>query len=1079
MLSNVLLIEVPWHQGGWDGSICAAPEENNAYCLPHKQQSLVSFCQAMAGLPHLDRSGATESRIRQGLRAMAPKAKSPSLDCRTPPDPIFGRRHLPKAEWHSAATLSALPMLRPDPWCSHSLTTFKTMPSRHGLANLCTDDCFTLSGLDFQHLLNDFPDSWRNSTTDLGEDGNDRRLYCLVCCKDHPLPMGDENAVVVVGALRVRWLRNEGKLWQFKGESGYSLPLQELMRRYDEKRSDAEARKKMNELLDALPTVDHFPGRFGSITPKAAERLLSKMETSAEALHGLHLEPSPFSTEDAGAFVAQFKASPPFKYPNLGQVLQHVTGQEASLSRHMESYFKNEKEEDKLLAELQAEVNKRGDYTDPQKDFLKDYLIYYNIPAPYLKAALELFTENYSSHWGSYERIATEFACKVLNVSPYHLAMGVTLSETKGIEGEIGGKLSLDFRRIDEGERQRLGSAWRKDEQQIRLQALRYDRVLREEKKDDWAEVASEAGDDAHPFLETCDNGKVQRKTLHKARELVDAFFDNDRIVTPGGDDRYAIEGKRKEALEEAVKKGFDDFYKSKFPEAKKRGFDEFLKTAKGKQVAQAISEQSSGLVKILTNRFTIITGKAGAGKSEMFKKVVEELHQDETFLFMAPTGKAVQAIKEKIDGVIDDQNKQPVIPPGHYMTIQKFLVMAGATNELFEPATPGPNALEDEKLPLEKWPDNESLTGLVNKPVNIIIDEASMIDLEVMGNLCHTLQTLWGNDDKIRRFVFVGDINQLPPVQSGYPFRQLLTKFDAENNDSAGFGFQRLDVSLRFIMGETDNLTLTGYADSFCNGNGATAEIAFPENDGELTPVADNLFIGTFSDRRTLDACLDAVFSLELPFVEFKEDGEKNGYHAVSWKDGGNKKISAVLEGNLKKLEQLDKLFNGADEKEKEILAAKTSTYFLDLLQFIIPTKKDYFGVTQLTPRIRERYPKSKLVKYIQNRNDNEKKIYNGNLAAGVLGKDGTQLFYPDSRQKYKLKADVPESIIDEAYAITVHKSQGAGFSITVAILPESIHEGLRSPQMQYTAVTRTKDICILLKERLGDESGGKCGTN
>jgi len=779
MLSNVLLIEVPWHQNGWDGTICAAPEENSAYCLPSKQQSLVSFCQAMAGLPHLDRSATTESRIRQGLRCLAfiqPKEGSPSLDCSQPPDPTFGRRHLSRVNWYSAATLSALPMLRPDPWCSPSFTTFKTKPSLHGLANLCTDDCFTLSGLDKLKLLDGFPSSWRhlintdwNQDTDLGEDGNDRRLYALICCKNHPLAMGDEDAVVVVGALRVRWVRNKGELWQFKGETGYRLPLQELQRYDEEKRSDVDERIKITKLMDALPTVDYFPGRFGSITPKGAEQILEKMVKSAGDLGGLPSENSPFSQQHATTFAAQFKKSPPFKYPNLGQVLQFVTGDKASPSKHMESYFKDE--EDKLVQTLCDEVDKLERYTviknakkvetrqysDQQKNFLKNYLIYYDIPASYLPAALELFCTDYSSHWGSYKRIANNFANIVLNNSPYHLAMGVILPEDKE---EQPGSLTLDFRRIDEGERQRLGDEWQKDEM-IRQQALRYDEVLREEKDNDWAAVSEKDGDKEHPFLGQCDERMVQRKTLHKARQLVDAFYAEGKIVTPG--DGFALlNDKRKNELKNAVKEGFSGFYKNKFPEAKQQpDFDESLKTPKGEQVSQAINEQSDGLIEILTNRFTIITGKAGAGKSEMFKKVVEELHASETFLFMAPTGKAVQAIKEKIDGIKDDSG-QPVIPGEHYCTIQKFLVQAGATNDLFEPEDPASKtAIKEEKtLPLDQLPN---IGDLSKKPVNIIIDEASMIDLELMGNLCHTLQELWKNPDIIRRLVLVGDINQLP----------------------------------------------------------------------------------------------------------------------------------------------------------------------------------------------------------------------------------------------------------------------------------------------------------------------------
>lgn len=470
--------------------------------------------------------------------------------------------------------------------------------------------------------------------------------------------------------------------------------------------------------------------------------------------------------------------------------------------------------------------------------------------------------------------------------------------------------------------------------------------------------------------------------------------------------------------------------------------------------MATAIGEQMEGLQQILSNRFTIITGKAGAGKSEIFKTVVTLLKDNEAFLFLAPTGKAVQAIHEKIGDMVPDKN---------YFTIDKFLVKAKAVTDLFEPASAKP--LEDFCVEEQALIENED-----KKPVNIIIDEASMIDIISMGNLCHTLSTLWGNPGKIKRFVLVGDINQLPPVESGYPFRRLLTHF--EEIKPKAFGFCRLSVSLRFILGENNNLVLTKYADSFTGGQeDATKEpiLELPECCGTLKKQGntDNFYVGSFSDQETLNACIQEIFALQLNFEKVGE------YYKIKWGNKGSAEesglisISQALENNSGKLaKELETLSKEIGKEKAKVLAKNADTYFLSMVQFITPTKKSYFGVTELGVVIGDLYPQSGLHKYIQTKNDNNQGIFNGNLAVKYK-KDKEYLFYPDSAQEFEAKDIVENNQAEPAYAITVHKSQGSGFSITVAILPESIHEGLKSNELQYTAVTRTKDICILLKEK------------
>ena len=77
-------------------------------------------------------------------------------------------------------------------------------------------------------------------------------------------------------------------------------------------------------------------------------------------------------------------------------------------------------------------------------------------------------------------------------------------------------------------------------------------------------------------------------------------------------------------------------------------------------------------------------------------------------------------------------------------------------------------------------------------------------------------------------------------------------------------------------------------------------------------------------------------------------------------------------------------------------------------------------------------------------------------------IRKDGITVQYEDVTVPY----DMEElSQLNLAYAMSVHKSQGSEYKVVVtAVLPE--HKGLMSRNLVYTAVTRAKKKCILIRD-------------
>ena len=93
--------------------------------------------------------------------------------------------------------------------------------------------------------------------------------------------------------------------------------------------------------------------------------------------------------------------------------------------------------------------------------------------------------------------------------------------------------------------------------------------------------------------------------------------------------------------------------------------------------------------------------------------------------------------------------------------------------------------------------------------------------------------------------------------------------------------------------------------------------------------------------------------------------------------------------------------------------------------------------------------------------RNDYRIDLVNGDI--GLVGKDeqGTvKIFFAGKTHAYNI-SDLPEH--EAAFAMTVHKSQGSGFSETIFIMPEKATE-LMTREMVYTAMTRAENkLCCI----------------
>ena len=151
--------------------------------------------------------------------------------------------------------------------------------------------------------------------------------------------------------------------------------------------------------------------------------------------------------------------------------------------------------------------------------------------------------------------------------------------------------------------------------------------------------------------------------------------------------------------------------------------------------------EKAAALNELGEARFSILAGPAGAGKTSVLGIFCAQKEiQGTGLLLLAPTGKARVRMQElaKSSGAKAQTIAQFLNQHGRYDGASGRYIMTG-----------GPQ---------------ETAFGTV------IVDEASMLTEDMLGALFDALQG-------VKRFVFVGDRAQLPPIGAGRPFVDIIAK--------------------------------------------------------------------------------------------------------------------------------------------------------------------------------------------------------------------------------------------------------------------------------------------------------------
>jgi len=456
---------------------------------------------------------------------------------------------------------------------------------------------------------------------------------------------------------------------------------------------------------------------------------------------------------------------------------------------------------------------------------------------------------------------------------------------------------------------------------------------------------------------------------------------------------------------------------------------------------------------------FSIITGGPGTGKTTTVVRLLALLQSPAVeqgkplrIRLAAPTGKAAARLTESISHQVQSLEVPEAVRqkiPSDVTTVHRLLGSRPGTRHFRHHA--------GNPLPLDV----------------LVVDEASMIDLEMMANLLDALPPH-------ARMILLGDKDQLASVEAGAVLGDLCR--DAE----AGMYSPHTQAWLESISGEDlSNSGLTQGSDAqyplaqqvvmlrhsrrFVQGSGI-GQLARLVNQQQDHQARALLAGGTYKD----------LFSLALKgeqdrgFTRLLLDGHGDGPQGYRHYLGV---LASLRPGALAPVED-----PSWTEWARAVLGA------FDEFQLLCAVRKGPWGVEGLNQRITRTLFEAQLIEsdqqwyegrpVLMTRNDYGLGLMNGDIGIALRLPEGApeeqrqalRVAFPRNDGNGGVRFVLPSRLndVETVYAMTVHKSQGSEFAHTALILPEALNPVL-TKELIYTGITRAKNWFSLIEPRQG----------
>lgn len=426
---------------------------------------------------------------------------------------------------------------------------------------------------------------------------------------------------------------------------------------------------------------------------------------------------------------------------------------------------------------------------------------------------------------------------------------------------------------------------------------------------------------------------------------------------------------------------------------------------------------QMIAAIAALFNRFTIITGGPGTGKTTTVAKILSLLLEDNPSLkvaLAAPTGKAAARMAESLKETANNPD----------------LGLTSEIQQLF--TTLEPSTIH--RL-LGARPDNIYFRHNAQLPIPhdlVIVDESSMIDVAMFAKLLDAIRP----EAKV---IFLGDKDQLASVEAGSLFGDLCTAQKSLNTFRAD--------QATFI-----NKELLNY------GKTPIPDVLIQENDHLLAEhIVELQHSYRFTAGGNIGVISDAIIHNKTEvltrFIQHNTEDIRidTEYSEAKLLDFASQYQSYIEEPNIR--EALKKLNNF-----RVLCAVREGPQGLYHTNSQIEKHLQQKGLLSLTQTYYENRP------IIVTSNNYELGLFNGDI--GLVRKDENNRLRvwfetADGELRNVLPAFIQSA--ETVFAMTIHKSQGSEFDHILVRLPEYEANRLLTRELLYTGVTRAKKTVII----------------
>ncbi|MBP7734651.1 MAG: exodeoxyribonuclease V subunit alpha [Spirochaetes bacterium] len=480
---------------------------------------------------------------------------------------------------------------------------------------------------------------------------------------------------------------------------------------------------------------------------------------------------------------------------------------------------------------------------------------------------------------------------------------------------------------------------------------------------------------------------------------------------------------------------------------------------ARGDEPVLLNGDQQLGVVLPALKNFVLISGGPGTGKTFIVLSLLRVMARlgvpAGRIRIAAPTGRAARKMTESIlKGIASIRERD-----SHD---DSLLALQGATLHRLLRYSPA----RDDYLYNRFNPLPADL---------IIIDEASMIDIVLLGKLFEAVS-------EGSAVVMLGDRNQLPSVDAGAVLTDLIP------GDRDG--------SLSTAMAETVGTILpdiaisrkpqAGGASIQAGSDPFTDRVVILNESYRSEEAIKNIAGGINRQDRSVITMIpewDPRGELPLRGVWRIEPGRTGDpplreMHRILSSWAARHYLSPVIDGTSYR-DLIEKISSRDLDENTEVMAPDIRKILgrLDEARILTPLRSGIFGAAGINRYLLEKLgpifdPAGAMALFngapiIITQNDYERGLFNGDVGLILKGSGGRRngaFSWPDGIKLFPAETLPPH---EPSFCITVHKSQGSEYGNVLLVLPEGMPERLLTREILYTALTRAKQCAIIYATR------------